>query len=351
MDELSDDSSESSVDEIVSQLKLICPKSVINIEVYESKNEPSQLRRPTDTISLPLSSQNYCEPQSFATFDGLIKYSTDEFNNIPGCSHTYVHSVDKNDNSPIFNDSEDVVTLDNTSHVNSVNMNAGLFYDDDKVDSISDNRYDQPDNTNTSTSVNNNVMPSELFSDEIDNFDDPDATVDDPDWNPPSSPESNNEDVGMQDVEIMQDVENIQDTEGVAMQDITIGRERKQRKRKIHSNPSEWNDATNKRLREKGKTYKGWEKPKNGKGKRGPERGERKLGPPCNSEACKKSKLRQCQSIEINERDEIFSYFWEKLSWDQKKIYIVSLVTKSEKNRQKRSQERYLGKTFHIPTT
>lgn len=77
-------------------------------------------------------------------------------------------------------------------------------------------------------------------------------------------------------------------------------------------------------------------------GKQGPDRESRKLGPPCASNACRKSKLRQCQSVEEEEeeRKELFSYFWEKLNWDQKKCYTISLVTKSEKKQtRKKPQE------------
>lgn len=64
------------------------------------------------------------------------------------------------------------------------------------------------------------------------------------------------------------------------------------------------------------------------------------MGPPCDSESCKKSSMRECQSIDEDTRKGILNYFWEKLNWDQKKMYIVSLVTKSEKKmKPKRNQE------------
>lgn len=155
--------------------------------------------------------------------------------------------------------------------------------------------------------------------------------MDDPDWVPPISPQ------GIIDLQ----------EEGENPDNITIGNVDKQRKRKIHSKQSSWNDAKNKQLRESGKGYVGWKKPKNGKGKRGPDRESRKLGPPCASNACRKSKLRQCQSVEEEERKELFSYFWEKLSWDQKKLYTISLLTKSEKNKQGRNHKKNQGVTIH----
>lgn len=123
--------------------------------------------------------------------------------------------------------------------------------------------------------------------------------VDDPDWVPPISP---------------QGIIDLQD-EGKNPDKITIGNEEKQRKRKIHSKQSSWNDDENKQLRESGKGYVVWEKPKMERAIGGL---IGKVGPPCASNACRKSKLRQCQSVEEEERKELFSYFWGKLSWDLK---------------------------------
>lgn len=44
-------------------------------------------------------------------------------------------------------------------------------------------------------------------------------------------------------------------------------------------------------------------------------------------------------SVEEKERKEVFSNFWEKLSWDQYKLYTTSLVSKSEKTRKKPEEE------------
>lgn len=58
------------------------------------------------------------------------------------------------------------------------------------------------------------------------------------------------------------------------------------------------------------------------------ERSERKLQPTCNSEFCKKSKVRKCSSISQVDRERMFNYFWKEMSWDQRKVYISTSVEK-----------------------
>uniref|UniRef100_A0A1B6MG03 Uncharacterized protein n=1 Tax=Graphocephala atropunctata TaxID=36148 RepID=A0A1B6MG03_9HEMI len=95
------------------------------------------------------------------------------------------------------------------------------------------------------------------------------------------------------------------------------------------SKPNQWQDNQQKRHRERGEKYLGWSRAKNSTGKRGTEREERKLGPTCTSQFCLKSKKRKCQDVAENSRKLMFTKFWETLSWDQKKIYVCSLVKKS----------------------
>lgn len=98
----------------------------------------------------------------------------------------------------------------------------------------------------------------------------------------------------------------------------------KKKRRKI-AEPDEWNDNKNKRKREMGEKYKGWTKRKGETGVRGAERAEREMGPACNSNHCKKTK--DCQKIKQEEREAIFNFFWKKMNWDQKKVYVTSLVS------------------------
>lgn len=75
--------------------------------------------------------------------------------------------------------------------------------------------------------------------------------------------------------------------------------------------------------------YVGWER-KGEKAKRGKKKAERVFGPACTSQACLKAIARHCQNITEDRRQTIFNTFWNTLSWDQKKIYVASLVKKVE---------------------
>ncbi|XP_073986259.1 uncharacterized protein [Rhodnius prolixus] len=100
-------------------------------------------------------------------------------------------------------------------------------------------------------------------------------------------------------------------------------------KRRITAQPSEWSDHRNKRLREEGKKYIGWTKPKGKRGERGQEREERKMGRPCTSKHCQKVSARNCQNLTEEVRKELFTRFWNEMSWDQRKIFVSSLVTRT----------------------
>lgn len=102
---------------------------------------------------------------------------------------------------------------------------------------------------------------------------------------------------------------------------------RVKRKRRKVAEPQEWRDNKNMKLREMGKNYEGW----SGK-KRGSEREGRKMGGPCKSNFCLKSSTRKCNEVTEDDREILFKEFWETLNWDQKRIYIISLLKYSEKN-------------------
>lgn len=95
-----------------------------------------------------------------------------------------------------------------------------------------------------------------------------------------------------------------------------------------HPKPYEWQAGQkNFLLRAKGMKYVGWDR--NGvKAKRGKEKAERVLGPACSSQACLKASTRHCQDITEDQRQTIFYTFWNTLSWDQKTIFVASLVKK-----------------------
>ncbi|XP_059050331.1 uncharacterized protein LOC131845304 [Achroia grisella] len=53
---------------------------------------------------------------------------------------------------------------------------------------------------------------------------------------------------------------------------------------------------------------------------------ERKLGSPCISEFCAKGTARYCSQFTEEQRQEIFTYFWNSLDWKGKKNYVRLLV-------------------------
>ena len=61
------------------------------------------------------------------------------------------------------------------------------------------------------------------------------------------------------------------------------------------------------------------------------ERAGRLLYPSGCSKKCEKmSKMRQCSLITDENRNAIFEKFWKTMSWEEKKMYVVSLVEKAE---------------------
>ena len=45
--------------------------------------------------------------------------------------------------------------------------------------------------------------------------------------------------------------------------------------------------------------------------------------------AKKKSKMRQCTLITEDNRSAVFEKFWKEMTWNEKKMYVVSLVEKN----------------------
>lgn len=61
----------------------------------------------------------------------------------------------------------------------------------------------------------------------------------------------------------------------------------------------------------------------------------REMGLPCSSKKCLKYKNRHCNEISEDDRKVLFDTFCRETSWDQKKIYISSLVVKKAVKRQR----------------
>ncbi|CAG9812843.1 unnamed protein product [Phaedon cochleariae] len=97
-------------------------------------------------------------------------------------------------------------------------------------------------------------------------------------------------------------------------------------KRKRKSDPEQWDRMRNKKLRMEGKEYFAADS-KDQEGKR-VKRPARKLGVKCECKSLGKS----CNEVDEEKRNEIFDMFW-KLSWENKKNYVRSLVKYEEKKR------------------
>lgn len=98
-----------------------------------------------------------------------------------------------------------------------------------------------------------------------------------------------------------------------------------------------------------GKAYVGYRTTKEGKIKQDVQREERRQGVTCNSKMCEKSKLRECNMINEEERKAIFREFWDKMSWDQRRIYIAGLVDSIPRKRPSSGESRRKGTlVYHL---
>lgn len=100
-----------------------------------------------------------------------------------------------------------------------------------------------------------------------------------------------------------------------------------QRKRRKLTNSDTWKKNTNKKLRMEGKQYLGYTR-RNGTVHHNTIRESRKLGPTCQSRNCARSKKRFCSDFSEIHRKKLFDHFWSETSWDQKKIFVASHVSR-----------------------
>ncbi|XP_050299709.1 uncharacterized protein LOC126738418 [Anthonomus grandis grandis] len=101
------------------------------------------------------------------------------------------------------------------------------------------------------------------------------------------------------------------------------------RKRTHRSVQSDWKKNKNKKLRMEDKQYLGYTKAKGEVMKHNQIREARSFSPACNSDSCKRSKKRMCEKFTEEDRKCIFTNFWSKLSWDQRKMYVISHVNRT----------------------
>ncbi|KAK6167866.1 hypothetical protein SNE40_021797 [Patella caerulea] len=104
---------------------------------------------------------------------------------------------------------------------------------------------------------------------------------------------------------------------------VDTGPQRKKRRISI----GDWQKNIQKRRRMKGKSYKGLKKQADdGKWVYCVDKKERLLTPRGCPKKCDSSKIKSCSKFSEEERQEIFSRFWDRLDWNQRKVYVNSLV-------------------------
>ena len=101
------------------------------------------------------------------------------------------------------------------------------------------------------------------------------------------------------------------------------------RKRK-RADPAMWQKNVQKRRRMSGLSYLD---------KRKELKPGRKLGAPCQSGSCRSSSKLHCGEVTEAQREEIFNYFWGKLDWKERKIYVQSMVQVSDVKRRRTGEE------------
>ncbi|WAR21184.1 hypothetical protein MAR_015158 [Mya arenaria] len=80
-----------------------------------------------------------------------------------------------------------------------------------------------------------------------------------------------------------------------------------------------------------GKKYFGFKKGGDGKSKYCDERPEKSMHPKNCTKRCDKGwGGRQCSKIDEHARGEIFNMFWKNMNWREKKVYVLSLVSKND---------------------
>ncbi|CAH0731344.1 unnamed protein product, partial [Brenthis ino] len=109
------------------------------------------------------------------------------------------------------------------------------------------------------------------------------------------------------------------------------------RKRRHIRDENSWKKNKAKKLRMLGEEYVGYRKPKGCKATQDQVRLAKILGPPCTSSFCQKSKLRGCQRFEEETRKSIHDKFWKTMNWDQRRVYVAGLVTRSARSRHTKS--------------
>ncbi|KAG7216492.1 hypothetical protein INR49_001978 [Caranx melampygus] len=94
------------------------------------------------------------------------------------------------------------------------------------------------------------------------------------------------------------------------------------RKRSRVAKPLMWKQNRQKQLRMEGKPYISKRK----KDGLTVTKAQRTMGPGCTSSACKRASNRFCADFSEETRSELFTSFWQRMNWSQRRIYVAGLV-------------------------
>ena len=100
-------------------------------------------------------------------------------------------------------------------------------------------------------------------------------------------------------------------------------------RRRKRADPETWKINVQKRRRMRGQSYVGR------RDKEPVLKEAIHLGMPCQSAACQRSSKLHCREVDESKRKEIFKYFWDKLDWKERKIFVQSLVEVSSVKRRR----------------
>lgn len=128
---------------------------------------------------------------------------------------------------------------------------------------------------------------------------------------------------------------------GLAVSDTTqVGQPNFKRKRsnRWDTDSMKWSDNKNKSRREKGKNYFGRKKVENKITYNIP-RQKRQIKEKCNCKLSVKSTKLKCHEFSEQERKLIFNKFWTKMTWNERKIYVCSVVEMKHVDRQRNRKE------------
>src|SRR5277367_3469633 len=116
--------------------------------------------------------------------------------------------------------------------------------------------------------------------------------------------------------------------------------------RKGQKNEKNWERRKNKDLRMKGEAYKGVKRTEGGKYVQDVDKQGRVLGPTCTSTFCQKSKTRNCDQFSEADRTLLHETFWQTMDWQQRKVYVSTLVDSVPPKQKTAGEESRRGATL-----